>query len=445
MVLEVIKISRVSPATDLVEPLVVPLSFFDLRYIKRSPTERATFYKTTESSLVILPKLERSLSLVLAHFLPLSGHLKWDPQDPKPRIVVFPQQDAVSLTVAETDADFSRLSDKGLRPEAELRGLVPELPSSSDSACLFSLQITLFPSQGFCIGSTAHHVAMDGKTASKFHKSWAHVCKRGTIPQDFILPTLLDRSVINVPTTLEQRIFQLLPYLSHDNNARSLKLPPAKETGDDLVRITLELTQEKVEKLRERAKNDSARSDLLHLSTFVVTYAYVWTCMVRARGGYEDRPVRFRYTADFRDRLDPPVPVTYFGNCTLSIDLHGYEAKTFMGEDGFVNGVEILSDSVKGFGSRGVESVWEVYEEGTKKMKLGTQMLLVSGSNQFGVYGSDFGWGRPVNTELMSIYQNGEFSLSQRRDETSGVEIGICLKKREMDVFLSLFTNGFDS
>lgn len=159
-----------------------------------------------------------------------------------------------------------------------------------------------------------------------------------------------------------------------------------------------------------------------------------------------DRPVRFMYAADFRDRLDPPVPLTYFGNCVLPIDFYGYEAKTFLGEDGFVNGVEILSDSVKGLGSRSVESIWEVYEEGTKTMKLGTQVLTVTGSNQYGIYGLDFGWGRPVQTEIMSLYQNDEFSMSARRDGmVGGVEIGMSLKKCEMDVLLSLFTSAFDN
>ncbi|KAG7627063.1 BAHD acyltransferase [Arabidopsis thaliana] len=448
MALNVIKLSRVSPANNSVEPLFLPLTFFDLLWLKLDPTERVTFYKLTESSRdsffsSILPKLEHSLSLVLSHFLPLSGHLKWNPQDPKPHIIVFPK-DNVSLTVAESEADFSRISDKVLCLETELRSLVPELQVSSDSASLLSLQITLFPNQGFSIGTTVHHVVMDGKTASKFHKSWAHICKHGTTPQDFDLPTVLDRTVINVPAGLEQKIFQLSSYISEEKDyARTLTLPPAKEIDNDVVRVTLELTEVDIEKLKERAKNESTRSDL-HLSTFVVSYAYVLTCMVKSCGGDANRPVRFMYAADFRNRLDPPVPLTYFGNCVLPIDFNGYKATTFLGKDGYVNGVEILSDSVRGLGSRNIESIWEVYEDGTKNMKLDTQNVTVTGSNQFGIYGSDFGWGRPVKTDVMSLYKNNEFSMSARRDEIGGLEIGISLKKCEMNVFLSLFTSDFD-
>jgi hypothetical protein len=300
----------------------------------------------------------------------------------------------------------------------------------------------LFPSQGFCIGITIHHLAVDGNTVVKFIKSWAHISKYGTTPQDVHLPMLLDRKVINIPTELESKIFEFPPYISEDKTyVRALKLPPTKDT-EDVVKMTLELTQENVEKLKERVKSVSTRTDL-HLSTFVVTYAYVLTCVVKARGDDADQLVPFTYVADFRDRLDPPVPVNYFGNCVLPINFSGDKANEFLGEDGFVNAVKILSDSIRGVSSRGAESIWELYELGLKKMEQGTQKKLsVAGSNKFGIYGSDFGWGRPVSTENVSISPNLLFSMSERRDDTGGVEIGMCLKKHEMDVFVSQFQNG---
>ncbi|KAF8105203.1 hypothetical protein N665_0161s0003 [Sinapis alba] len=447
--LNVTKVSRVSPTTNTIAELILPLTFFDLPWLNVNPIQRVTFYRHTELSYdsfysLILPKLEASLSLVLSHFLPLSGHLKWDPQDPKPHIVILPQ-DTVSLIVAETDADFSRASGKGLLHQSELRALVPELTFSSDSVPVLSLQITLFPNQGFCIGNTNHHAAVEGKTVVSFLKSWAHICKYGTMPQDFHLPALLDRTVINVPSQLELKFFELQRFLSQDNAyVRTLKTPPGKDI-EDVVRITLELSQEDVKKLRDRVKTESNRPDL-HLSTFVVSYAYVLTCLVKARCGDADQPVPFRYVADFRDRLDPPVPLNYFGNCVLPIHLSRYKAKTFLGEDGFVNGVNILSDSVRGLRTRGLDSIWKDYEEGLKMMKPGVQKLIVGGgSNKFGIYGSDFGWGRPVHTENITITPNIPFTMSERKDETGGVEIVVCLKKFEMDVFVSVFQNGLEN
>ncbi|CAA7051840.1 unnamed protein product [Microthlaspi erraticum] len=456
MALKVTKISRVKPATnfsqDSVDSLVLPLTFFDLRWLKFHPTERVVFYKLhTDSSResfhsVILPKLERSLSVVLRHYLPLVGRLTWDPQDPKPCIVVSPD-DSLSFTVAESDADFSRVSGKGIRPETEVRSLVPEFTFSCDSPSVLALQVTLFPNQGFSIGIAAHHSSMDGKTMAMFVKSWAHICKHGTIALPVDLTPILDRTRINVSGSLEAKILELsLHFLEEKDSQRSLKLPPTVKLSLDLVRVTLELTRKNIEKLRERAKRESTRSQLeLQLSTFVLANAYLWTCLVKTRGGDVERPVRFMYAADFKNRLDRPVPETYFGNCVFPIGCFGHKAKMFLGEDGFVNMVEILSDSVKGIGSQDIEALCEVYVEGTKSVKPGTQSGSVTGSNRFGLYGLDFGWGRPANSETVSIDRNEAFSMSERRDELGGVEVGLCLKKREMDVFVSLFQNGLEN
>lgn len=145
-------------------------------------------------------------------------------------------------------------------------------------------------------------------------------------------------------------------------------------------------------------------------------------------------------------RLDPPLPATYFGSCVFPIGWFQYEARAFLKEDGFVKAVEILSDSVKGLASQGVESLFENYVEGTKKIKPGEQFGSVAGSTRLGINGTDFGWGRPVKTEFVSIDRSGSFSMLVRRDESGGgVEIGMCSTKSEMNTFLSLFKDGLSN
>ncbi|KAJ4877818.1 HXXXD-type acyl-transferase family protein [Raphanus sativus] len=454
MELKVIKITRVSPATDSsrdsADPLILPLTFYDLGWVRSHPTQQVIFYKLPESSpeffhSVILPKLERSLSFVLRHYIPLAGHLKWNLQDPKPQVVVY-GHDTVSLTVAESNADFLFVSGKGLRPQTELRLLVPELSVSSDSASLYSLQVTLFPNQGFCIGLAEHHVLKDGVGSIMFIKAWAHICKslKMTLPSDFI--PIIDRTLINVRPSLESKILECMSYfIDEKDGKRTMKPPPLGEICSDLVRITLEMTKEKVEKLKERAMRESTRSmSKLHLSTFVIVNAYVWSCLVKARGGNKEKPLLFMYAADFRNRLDPQVPEKYLGNCVVLISCIGYKAKKLLGRDGFINAVEILSDSVKGLGSRGVEALWESFIDGMKQVKPDTHVESVSGSTRMGLYRADFGWGKPVNHEIVSIDRYPAFSMWERRDETGGAEIGLCLRKSEMDTFIALFEYGLE-
>ncbi|KAG2325264.1 hypothetical protein Bca4012_039753 [Brassica carinata] len=452
MALKVIENVRVSPATkssdQSANSFTLPLTFFELRWIKFHPNQRVIFYRLTESSSSqtfhshILPNLKLSLSLVLRYYLPLAGRLTWDPQHPKPSIIVS-EHDTVSLTVAETDADFSFLSSNGLRPATLFHPLVPELEISDDSATLLSVQITLFPNQGFCIGIASHHSVNDGTTSAMFIKSWAHICRSQEhtefplLPKD-LTPTF-DRTVINIPSGLE---FKLIEFLSSKDSGdfKTLKPPPLDEVSPDVVRATVELTSEDIEKLRARVKNESELE--LHLSAFVIAYAYSWTCAVKARGGNPNRPVRFTYTADFRSRLDPPLPATYFGSCVFPIGWLQYEARAFLKEDGFTKAVEILSESVKILGSKGIESLFEDYVQRAKNSIPDAQAGSVAGSTRLAINRTDFGWGRPVKTEFVSIDRSEAFSMLERRDDSGGVEIGVCLKKGEMNTFLSLFKDG---
>ncbi|KAJ9173190.1 hypothetical protein P3X46_016353 [Hevea brasiliensis] len=149
------EICQVTPSFDSPESATefsLPLTFFDNFWIKFHPVERIFFYELTDSTpaffnSVILPKLKQSLSLSLLHFLPLAGKLTWPPHAAKPFIHYAPHN-AVSLTVAESDADFHRLSVRILEA-VESHPYIPELPVYDSTAETISIQITLFPSQGF--------------------------------------------------------------------------------------------------------------------------------------------------------------------------------------------------------------------------------------------------------------------------------------------------------
>lgn len=123
--------------------------------------------------------------------------------------------------------------------------------------------------------------------------------------------------------------------------------------------------------------------------------------MVKTRRGEPDRPVRFRHVADFRNRLDPPVPETYLGNCVVSIVLDEYKAKMFLGEDGFVNGVKILSDSVKGCA---VQEGLSQYGSSTRKEKRTSRWVhrcyLLAGLTSFGYTGQISGGEDPLIRRL---------------------------------------------
>ncbi|KAL9281692.1 putative transferase [Arabidopsis thaliana] len=453
--LNIIEVARVTPSnSDSAESLSLPLTYFDLIYYKLRAVERVIFYRIPNVTRpffdsVIVPNLKTSLSSCLSHYLPLAGKLIWEPLDHKPTIV-YSQNDDVSFSVAETNADFSSLSGNEPFPSTELYPLVPALQSSDDSASIVSFQVTLFPNQGFCIGVSAHHAVLDGKTTTMFLKSWAHICKHQdfSLPQDLI-PTY-DRTVIKSPTDSENKVLnewrsftKILAGGKEPANPKSLKLKPSFEIGPNVVRYTLQLKREDIQTLRERLKREfsssssssTSSSKELRLSTFVIVYSYVLVCLIRARGGEPNRPVGYAFSVDCRSLMNPPTP-NYFGNCIAGCSRMMLTAKMFMGEEGLLAVATMVSDSIEEWDESFAWKIPNFVAYATLPPE--TQIILVSGSNRFGVYGLDFGWGRPDKVMVVSISPGNGISMAESRDQNGGVEIGFSLKKHEMDTLIDL-------
>ncbi|CAN7023666.1 unnamed protein product [Brassica oleracea var. botrytis] len=68
-------------------------------------------------------------------------------------------------------------------------------------------------------------------------------------------------------------------------------------------------------------------------------------------------------------------------------------------------------------------------------MQPGRQIISVAGSTRLGIYGSDIGRGKPLRVEIVTIDKDMSVSLSESRDGTSGVEIGLCLTKDDVERF----------
>ncbi|KAA3459411.1 phenolic glucoside malonyltransferase 1-like [Gossypium australe] len=453
--MEILEVTQVTPTSNSPESTTefrLPLTFYDILWLKIPPVERLFFYQLDELTpacfnSVILSKLKRSLFLTLVHYLPLAGNLKWPPNEPKP-IILYTPNDGVSLTVAHSDADFNILSSDGVYDAAELHPLKPDLVTSDVSASVIAVQVTLFPNKGFCIGITAHHAVLDGQTTTMFIKSWAYICKQGNDENSPLPPELtpvFDRSVVKGPDGLDMLYLNqwlASSWSDSDTSKKSLKITTsAGGAASDLVRATFEITREDFKKLRERvlAKlSDSGKE--VHLSTFVLSFAYVTTCMVKARGGDGDRKVAFAFIADCRPRLNPPVSQNYFGNCNRP-QIEVAKARDFLDENGLMFAVQKASGMVKALMEKGVlegmDKLFSFALDILADSKL--QFISVAGSPRFGVYGVDFGWGKPHKVVIVSIDKNGAISMAESRDGSGGVEIGLALNKHEMNNFSRLF------
>ncbi|XP_062106488.1 phenolic glucoside malonyltransferase 1-like [Humulus lupulus] len=459
-----LEVSHVAPFTASPETTThfnLPLTFFDMIWFKFSPSERLFFYSLPEITKhafldSLLPKLKHSLSLTLQYFLPLAGKLTWPQDSPKP-IVLYAPGDVVSVSVAESDADFDLLASNHAFQASAVRPLVPLLQVSETGASLIALQITVFPNHGFSIGVTTHHAVLDGKSAIMFMKSWAYLSKedKPLLPE---LTPFYDRTVIKDPSGFDMKLLNIWsgsPGTTSSDCRNNPKLFeffqfPSSGESSDLYRATFELSRSDMDKLRQRVSTswDSSThispKPKLHLSSFALTYAYVFNCILKATERDEiTKKVLLGFAVDYRNRFTPPVPENYFGNFVGGKFNYDDMRETLLGrkEDSLTALVVKISALIEEMGKQNdpkKEAEKILLKLCSTSTSENSRYIGVAGSPRFGEYSIDFGWGRPKKVAVLSI-ESGSISMVESKDGNGGIEVGLVLKKHQMDLFTFVF------
>ncbi|XP_008797924.3 malonyl-coenzyme A:anthocyanin 3-O-glucoside-6''-O-malonyltransferase-like [Phoenix dactylifera] len=435
--LRVLENSRVSPPPGSVAPASLPLTFFDVIWLVQHPVERLFFYDFPNPIAHFidscLPNLKSSLSVTLHHFFPLAGNIRRSPGSDDRYEIAYVDGDSVSFTVAEHDGDFHDFSDDHGCDISKLRQLVPQLPKAQDAQPSLAVQVTVFPNHGIAIGVSINHAACDGSSSMHFMKSWASACKSGGSMPEVAPPPLFDRTLISDPRGLYS-VFH------HDVEGMTAPEPSAEIPFADMVHATFSLKQDRIQSLKRLVLARAAeRETSFHCSTIVVALAYVWVCLVKMRGLASDRKAYSGFAVDCRERLQPPVPASYFGNCVGPCFVE-VAVGDVIGEEGFVAAAEAIGKAIEGI-KHGILDGAESWLRRFVSI-LPEQPMTVAGSPKFRVYETDFGWGGPKKVLVTSISGAGNISVAESRAEQGGIEIGMVLPKHVMDEFRTHFLNG---
>ncbi|KAK7394400.1 hypothetical protein VNO78_14928 [Psophocarpus tetragonolobus] len=445
--MKVVQVLNMAPACESQELAIqtsLPLTFFDVLWLRLPPVERIFFYDFPHPTSVfyqtLLPKLKHSLSIALAHFSPVAGHLTWPLHSQYP-IINCNSAHTVSLIVAESHADFNHLAGTDLCEAKDIHHLLPHLTISHQQATVLALQLTLFPNSGFSIGTTSHHAVLDGKTSTSFIKSWAYICRESQSPLlSSELCPFYDREVIKDSYHLGEKYVSDWLKQGGPNN-RSLMVWDL-QAPEDAIRGLFHLSRSAIEKLKQIVASKKKGNTNLRLSTFVLSVAYGWVCRTRAEETKNKR-VMLALNVDCRARLEPPVPATYFGNC-VGARLAIAETREITGEDGLIVAVDALNNALETLKDGALSGAQDWSTWLLEGLTDDVRIIGVAGSPRFDVYSTDFGWGRPNKVEMASIDRTGAFCLSDTKNG-DGVEISFVSNKRAMDAFASLFVNHLQS
>lgn len=367
----------------------------------------------------------------------------------------FRPGDSVAFTVAESTIDFNYLignqSQSTSRNCDEFNAFLhKDLNSSEESSPLFALQVTLFPGFGISIGFTYHHTLGDARSIVQFINSWSSIhtsrfqgdnCDtRELLAANDLLP-FYDRSVVKDPSGLAIHFRnQMQHYLQQEDDHIH------HQDLDNEVRATYILQKEDIQSLRNSIVAKRPHLATAHLSSFTIACSCIWACLVKSAGQIgeevdDTEPEYFDIPVDVRPRMDPPVPMTYFGNCVafaLTESTHG-EMK---GDDGFLVGVESISEVIsKKVNTKG-ELLRDAGEWLSKYMTLMKKRFFsVTGSPNFDYYDADFGWGKPRKCETLATDGGEDMSISRAAESEGGLEIELSLPKKKMDAFAAIFSS----
>ncbi|WRX16461.1 hypothetical protein QQP08_008948 [Theobroma cacao] len=173
---------------------------------------------------------------------------------------------------------------------------------------------------------------------------------------------------------------------------------PTHVAAADKVRATFLLGRAHVEKLKHLVTE--ANSEQLHISTFVVTCAFIWVCLIKSQESStrnssdadDNKYYYFQFPFDCRNRLEFPVPETYFGNC-LKPGIAEVKKSELIGENGILLAAKAIGNKIKEIENRGFRDVESWVATLMERTRSG-RFVSVSGSPKFYVYDINFGWGK---------------------------------------------------
>ncbi|KAL5731655.1 hypothetical protein ACHQM5_004362 [Ranunculus cassubicifolius] len=448
---EILEICQISPPPSSVPTTSLPLTFFDLSWLDFPPIKSLYYYQLHQPKdyllNTILPNIKHSLSLTLQHFFPLAGQLTW-PKDSTTPAFLYTEGDSVTFTVAECNYDFEHLSGSQLKNAEELYPLAPSFELSDDKRVpLLAVQVTLFPDKGVCIGTIFNHVAADGRSIHHFIRSWAAFCKSQGVDTDITSVVMEplpfhDRAMVNDKNGIEKIKLKDLEAMNITRETYHISKAPVVPINK--VRGTFIMSSSDINKLKQWVSNRVEKEKQTHyLSTFVIICSYIWVCAVKARPkNVGDQKEHFLISADCRGRLDPPLPLTYFGNCIGGFFVK-CDTSELIGENGIAIAAELIGKSIVNLD----DELWGIMQKGLsfyKTMPWG-KVVAVSGSHKFAPYETDFGWGKVKKKEVSSIDAGGAISLTDGPNGNGSVEISLVRDATDMEAFASLFTNTLHS
>ncbi|KAK9913118.1 hypothetical protein M0R45_036943 [Rubus argutus] len=279
-------------------------------------------------------------------------------------------------------------------------------------------------------------------------KTWASFSRDSFFPTKSILPSY-DRTAIVDPSALEG-IF-LKEWWKRISCQPTIKGTTILESTS-MVRATFLVDSTHMERIKNwivALCNKENESLPVHLSAYVLTCAFVWICLIKSQEKYFNYkccgqdPNYFGFIAGGLTRLGYSIPSTYVGNC-VGFGRSAAIRSELLSEKGIVVAAKAIGNTIKKLDKK-IFGGAEKWISDCKVMFESELHVMVSGSPKVDLYETDFGLGRPKKIEDIEIDGMKAIALTESRDVSGGIEVGVVLPKPQMDYFTTFFIEGLNA
>ena len=365
----------------------IDLNPWELRYLLFVPIQKGVlFRKPTQDQQMtnIIHHLKTSLERTLDLFYPLAGRLVTTVNGDDDTTCFFIDCNGAGVPFIHASADGVTVGDI-LDPVYVPRIVYSFFPLNETrnyhgvSEPLLAVQVTELE-DGIFIGCTMNHVVADGTSFWHFFNSWSEISRGSDI--NISQSPVFERGFVpeaNFPVRIPQSelVFGGFPSSS-----------PTQER-------VFHFRKEKIAALKAKANAEKGTNQISSLQALL---AHLWQSVTRNRRLREDEETVHAIPVGMRPRIDPPLPQQYLGAA-----IQGWRVKMKAGELlelSLGHTAWQINQMISTFIHISATNFFESWAKNPKPISpviltIGN-VLLMRNSPRFNVYGTDFGWGRPV-------------------------------------------------
>ncbi|BAT87997.1 hypothetical protein LR48_Vigan09g159500 [Vigna angularis] len=368
--------------------------------------------------------IRQALSQTLVFYYPFAGRLR---EGPHRKLMVDCTGEGAMFVEADADVTLDQFGDSLQPPFPCFHELLYHVPASHQitNTPLLLVQVTRLRCGGFILAFCFNHIMCDGAGLSQFMSTWvemAHGATKPSIPPVWRRELLMARHPPRI--TCNHREYEHVPDTVKGTHASN---------DHDMVLRSFFFGPSQIAAIRGLVP-----LHLQHCTTFDLITACIWRCRTKALQIKADEDVRMMVIVNGRGRLNPRLPVGYYGNAIAYPAAVTTAGKLCENPVGYA--VELIKKLKGEVTEEYMHSVADLMVIKDRCMITTVRSCIISDLTRLKLREADFGWGEAVyggvaeggaGSFLEATYQ----VLHRSAKGEEGIVLPIWLPAKAMDRF----------